>query len=46
MVSFEVPLYYGVVNKQIMLDQRDSSTVNEESFMRKFLRGHIGIYAA
>lgn len=36
-ISYEVPLRYGVVNKQTLLDQRDSSTVNEESFARENL---------
>lgn len=35
MVSYEVPLYYGVINKQMLLDQRDSSTVSDESFLRE-----------
>ena len=36
-ISYEVPLRYGVINKQMLLDQRDSSTVNEESFARENL---------
>ena len=34
-VSYEVPLYYGVINKQMLMDQRDSSTVSDESFLRE-----------
>lgn len=34
-VSFEVPLRYGVINKQMLLDQRDSSTMSDESFLRE-----------
>lgn len=36
-MSYEVPLYYGIINKQIMMDQRNSSTMNEESFARENL---------
>ena len=36
-ISYEVPLRYGVINKQMLLDQRDSTTVNEESFARENL---------
>ena len=43
-VSYEVPLHYGVLNKQMILDQRDSSTMSDESFSRKLLRVYIGIY--
>lgn len=34
-ISYEIPLYYGIINKQNMLDQRDSSTISEESFLRE-----------
>ena len=34
-VSWEVPLHYGIVNKQMLLDQRDSSTISDEAFMRE-----------
>ena len=34
-VSYEVPLHYGVINKQMLYDQRDSSTVSEEAFLRE-----------
>ena len=34
-VSYEVPLKYGVVNKQMLMDQRDSSTISEEAFLRE-----------
>lgn len=43
-ISYEVPLRYGVINKQMLLDQRDSSTVNEESFARRFLREYAGMH--
>ena len=36
-ISYEVPLKYGVLNKQILLDQRNSSTVADESFARENL---------
>ena len=34
-VSWEVPLHYGVINKQMILDQKDSSTMSDESFARE-----------
>jgi len=42
MVSYEVPLYYGVLNKQMLLDQRDSSTMSDESFARESLSVYSG----
>ena len=36
-LSYEVPLHYGIINRQMMMDQRDSSTMNEESFARESL---------
>ena len=36
-LSYEVPLHYGIINKQMMMDQRNSSTMNEESFSRESL---------
>lgn len=36
-LSYEVPLKYGVISKQTLLDQRDSSTMGEESFARESL---------
>lgn len=36
-LSYEVPLFYGIINKQMLLDQRDSSTMNDESFSRESL---------
>ena len=36
-LSYEVPLHYGIINKQMMADQRDSSTMSEESFSRESL---------
>lgn len=36
-LSYEVPLRYGIINKQIMLDQRNSSTVSQQSFARENL---------
>lgn len=34
-VSYEVPLHYGIVNKQMIMDQRDSSTMSDDSFARE-----------
>ena len=34
-VSWEVPLHYGVANKQMLLDQRDSSTMSDDAFARE-----------
>lgn len=36
-VSYEVALKYGVINKQMLMDQRESSTMSEESFSRESL---------
>lgn len=36
-VSYEIALKYGVINKQMLMDQRDSSTMSEESFARESL---------
>ena len=36
-LSYEVPLHYGIINKQMMMDQRNSTTMNEESFSRESL---------
>ncbi len=36
-LSYEVPLHYGLIDKEIMLDQRYSNTVSEESFARENL---------
>ena len=36
-LSYEVPLHYGIVNKQILMDQRESSTMSEDSFSRESL---------
>ena len=36
-LSYEVPLHYGIINKQMMMDQRNSSTMSEESFSRESL---------
>ena len=33
--SFEVPLHYGLLDKATMLDQRYSTTMNEDSFLRE-----------
>lgn len=38
MLSYEVPLRYGLLDKATMMDQRYSSTISEESFARKLLR--------
>lgn len=37
MLSYEIPLHYGLLDKSTMLDQRYSSTVSEESFARESL---------
>ena len=34
-MSYEIPLKYGIVNKQMLLDQRDSSTMSDEAFLRE-----------
>lgn len=34
-VSWEVPLHYGIINKQVILDQRDSNTMSDEAFARE-----------
>ena len=36
-LSYEVPLHYGLLSKQTLLDQRYSSTVSEDSFARESL---------
>ena len=36
-MSYEIPLKYGIINKQILMDQRESSTMSEESFSRESL---------
>ena len=36
-MSYEIPLHYGIINKQIILDQRESSTMSEDSFSRESL---------
>lgn len=36
-LSYEIGLHYGIVNKQMIMDQRDSSTMSEESFSRESL---------
>ena len=36
-MSYEVPLHYGIINKQMMMDQRNLTTMNEESFSRESL---------
>lgn len=41
-LSYEVALHYGVTNKQMLADQRDSSTMSEESFARESLSIWIG----
>ena len=37
MLSYEVPLHYGLLDKSTILDQRYSNTVSEESFARESL---------
>ena len=41
-VSYEAPLYYGVINKQMLIDQRDSTTVSDEAFLRENLSVYTG----
>ena len=36
-LSYEIPLHYGLVDKETMLDQRYSNNVSEESFARENL---------
>lgn len=36
-LSYEIGLHYGIVNKQMLMDQRNSTTMNEESFSRESL---------
>ena len=36
-MSYEVPLHYGLLDKATMLDQRYSSTMNDEAFSREAL---------
>ena len=36
-LSYEIPLHYGLVDKETMLDQRYSNTISEESFARENL---------
>ena len=36
-LSYEVPLHYGLIDKETMLDQRYSNTVSEDSFARENL---------
>ena len=36
-LSYEVPLHYGLLSKQTLLDQRYSTTVSEDSFARESL---------
>ena len=36
-LSYEIPLHYGLVDKATILDQRYSTTMNEESFARESL---------
>lgn len=44
-LSYEVPLRYGLINKSTLMDQRYSTTMNEDSFARKLLREHMVTYA-
>ena len=36
-LSYEVAIHYGVVNRQMLLDQRDSATMSEEAFAKESL---------
>lgn len=36
-LSYEVALHYGIINRQMIMDQRDSSTMSEDSFARESL---------
>lgn len=42
--SYELPVYYGILDKKFLNEQRMSSTINMDSFARKLLRGLIVIY--
>lgn len=44
-MSYEIPLHYGLLDKATMMDQRYSTTINEESFARKLLRELMVTYA-
>ena len=44
MLSYEVPLHYGLLDKATMMDQRYSSTMNDEAFARKLLREYTVMY--
>lgn len=37
MLSYEIPLHYGLLDKSTILDQRYSNTVSEDSFARESL---------
>lgn len=37
MLSYEVPLHYGLIDKATLMDQRYSNTMNEDSFARESL---------
>ena len=41
-MSYEVPLHYGIINKQMMMDQRDSSTIDEDSFLKESMSVWVG----
>ena len=37
MLSYEVPLHYGLLDKATLLDQRYSNTITEDSFLKESL---------
>ena len=37
MLSYEVPLHYGLLDKATLMDQRYSNTMSEDSFARESL---------
>lgn len=43
MLSYEVPLHYGLIDQATLMDQRYSNTISEDSFARKLLREYIVI---
>lgn len=42
--SYEMPLHYGLIDRATIMDQRYSTTMDEDSFARKLLREYIVIY--
>lgn len=44
MSTYEMPLHYGLIDKATILDQRYSTTMDEDSFARKLLRENTVMY--